>query len=216
MKRMAAACVILGFVTAAQGTMVITEFMYSGYSDGTIKISEFVEFTNIGTSPVNMAGWSYDDDSRTPGSVDLSAFGIVQPGESVILAEGLASDFITGWGLSGVKVIGSNSHNLGRADEINLYDASSMLVDRLTYNDQGSGSVAGPRARYYSANPPSLASLGTNYYADWGLSSVGDVYGSWANGYTDVANPGVFTLIPEPATAAFLALGGMALLRRYR
>lgn len=60
--------------SAAFGDMVISEWMYSG-TDG-----EYIEFTNNGSESVDMTGWSYDDDSQTPGTVDLSAFGVVEPG----------------------------------------------------------------------------------------------------------------------------------------
>lgn len=112
--------------------MRITEYMYQGVN------GEFVEFTNVGNTPIDMTGWSFDDDSpRTPGSFSLSAFRTVAPGESVILTESNANTFRTAWNLcSVVKIIGGLNQNLGRNDEINLYNASNMLVDRLTYGDQ--------------------------------------------------------------------------------
>ena len=61
--------------------MRVTEYMYDG-TDG-----EFIEFTNVGSTPVSMDGWSFDDDSGISGSFSLSAFGTVAAGESVILAE---------------------------------------------------------------------------------------------------------------------------------
>ncbi len=44
-------------------------------------------------------------------------------------------------------MIGGNAINLGRGDEINVYDARDVLVDRLTYDDAGVGDVAGPAHR---------------------------------------------------------------------
>src|SRR4029453_3210512 len=79
----------------------------------------------------------FDDSSRTAGAFNLSSFGTVQPGESVILCQTDAASFKAAWGLgASVKVIGLNDQNLGRADEINLYDNTNALVDRLTYDDQ--------------------------------------------------------------------------------
>ena len=97
--------------------MFITEWMYSGGN------GEFVEFTNMSGAPVNMSGWHYSDSDQGSMDLDISAFGIVQPGESVILTETAEATFRTAWALgAGVKIIGSNvNSNLGRVDEINLY-----------------------------------------------------------------------------------------------
>ncbi|HEY0340045.1 MAG TPA: lamin tail domain-containing protein, partial [Steroidobacteraceae bacterium] len=40
----------------------ITEFMYKGEGSP----GEFVEFTNMGTTAVDMTGWSEDDSTRVP------------------------------------------------------------------------------------------------------------------------------------------------------
>src|SRR4051794_14755396 len=75
--------------TAAQAGMMITEWMYQGGNTiaGVANADEFIEFTNVGLVPVDMSGWSFDDNSRLPGSQSLTAFGIVSPGESVVLAD---------------------------------------------------------------------------------------------------------------------------------
>jgi len=188
---------------AAHADMVITEWMYSGTG------GEFVEFTNTGPTEIDLTGWSFDDDSRIPGELDLSAFGPVQPGESVVITEDPAATFIADWGLSGVKVIGEYTNRLGRNDEINLYDAADNLVDRLTYGDEDfPGSI---RTKDASGNVPPPA-LGANDCYAAVLSSAGDGYGSYASSNGDVGNPGVY--VPEPASLAVLALGALAMLRR--
>lgn len=147
--------------------MRITEFMYNGTG------GEFVEFTNVGDQPAELAGWSYDDDSRIPYTFDLSAFGVVQPGESVIMTESGAAAFRATWGLcAGVKVIGNSEPGLGNGDEINLFDAQGNLVDRLTYPKGGP-----PFTNNRSAWVPAGA-LGANDAAAWVLSTVGDAEGS--------------------------------------
>jgi hypothetical protein len=186
----------------------ITEWMYSGNG------AEFVEFTNLGASAVSFAGWVYDDNSRltsaAAGAFDLSGFGLVGAGESVVITEGDASLFRTNWGLSAsVKVLGNYTNNLGRADEINLFDGAGNLVDRLTYGDQTfAGTV---RTQYSSGTPVSIAALGPQSVmpGNWVLSVTGDAYGSAMNREFDVGNPGQFILaaVPEPETYAMLLAG---------
>ncbi|MBN2578950.1 MAG: lamin tail domain-containing protein [Pirellulales bacterium] len=212
MKRvLATLSVLLFFASAAQAGMVITEWMYSGNS------GEYIEFTNTGTSDVDMTGWSFDDDSQTAGTVDLSAYGIVTPGKSVLLIEPTDTDaFRTAWSLpSTVKIIGGNGANLGRNDMINLYDSSSTLVDFLSYGDQTyPGSI---RTQNTSGIPIPMSNIGTHDVYDWNFAVSGDVYGSHTSSGGDVGNPGIF--VPEPATiwtlfCGLIAAGVFARLRR--
>lgn len=210
----------------APAAVVITEWLYhaghNAFGDGA---GEFVEFTNIGASAVDFAGWAYDDDSRVSspisGAFDLSAFGIVAPGESVIITELTEAQFRIEWGLvdSGVKILGGYTNNLGRNDEINLYDNGS-LIDRLTYGDQDWGSI---RTQGRSGHAGSAAALGANDSLLWVLSSVGDVEGSWASINGSIGSPGVTSfapvqVVPVPAALPLLvsALGGLAFMRRRR
>ncbi|MGQ0628566.1 MAG: lamin tail domain-containing protein [Phycisphaerales bacterium] len=190
----------------AAGQVRITEWMYQGAN------GEFIEFTNLGPDPVNMAGWSFDDDSRIAGVIDLSGFGVLQPGQSAILTDAVAADFMTAWGLAGVPVIGGNSAGLSRNDEINLFDNFSVLVARLTYGDQNI--VGTPRAQNRSVNIP-LADYGvTTAQTTWVLSTVGDGFGSRASTGADVGTPGTAT-IPGPG-AAVLALAWTVVAGRRR
>lgn len=203
LRALCAAALGLG-AAASQAQVQITEWMYNG-ADAT---GEYIEFTNLGSSAVNFSGWSFDDSSRTPGSMDLSALGVVGAGKSVLLTEATAAAFRAAWGLgSSVAVLGGNTNNLGRADEINLYDAGGALVDRLTYGDQTFlGTV---RAQNASGNPGTLADLGPQTVTSgWKLAAVGDLYGSHASTLGDIGNPGVFTLaVPEPGSYALLIAG---------
>jgi hypothetical protein len=186
----------------------ITEWMYNG--KGASSAGEFVELTNFGASPVDMTGWSFDDSSETPGSQSLSAFGAVASHESVILTDLSASDFRTDWSLpTSVKVIGGNSNNLSRADEINIYDDDNALVTQLTYDDQ---SIAGsPRTNNISGNPMTLAAalLTSADTTQWNLSANGDTYGSYTSAAGEIGNPGSFSFVPEPVSFALVILGGL-------
>jgi predicted extracellular nuclease len=200
----AVAMLVAAMTNSSQGAMRITEWAYQGNG------GEYIEFTNTGASPIDMTGWSFDDDSQSAGVVNLSAFGVVSPGESVILTEAVASSFRTAWGLApSVKVIGSNTTNLGRADQINIFNGPT-LVDTLTYGDQTfPGTI---RTQNVSGNPITLAALGTNNVAQWQLSFVGDAYGSHLSTLGDLGNPGIGNyVVPEPSTVALLILGSVAL-----
>lgn len=204
-----AAAPALALATAPAPNIQITEWMYNGNG----KTGEYIEFTNMGAVAVDFTGWSFDDNSRTPGSVSLSAFGVVGVGESVILTEASAADFRAAWNLApGVKVIGDNTNNLGRSDEINLYGAGGLLMDRLTYGDQVYGGTV--RAQNASGNPLAVSDLTSQTVtAAWVLAAPGDVFGSHyshVNGeFVDLGNPGqfIYAPVPEPGNYALLLAG---------
>jgi PEP-CTERM motif len=104
-------------------------------------------------------------------------------------------------------VIGPYSNdNLGNGDEINLYDASGDLVDRLTYGSN-------PRSDGTSAVPTSLSVIGANDIAGWVLSQNG-VAGAYAALGGDIGSPGYSpfaSTVPLPATAWLLISGFGAL-----
>lgn len=177
--------------------MVITEWMYQG---GSPTGGEYIELTNVGHQPMDLAGWSFDDSARQPGAFDLSDFGVVQPGESVIISEDPAEDFRAAWGLDPqVRIIGrlgvKSGNNLGRNDEINLYNAQGKLIDRLTYGDQSYPGT--PRTRWVSGNPQVSGALGANDVFQWVAAAEGDFQQSWLNAFGDRGNPGSFSMPPS-------------------
>lgn len=204
---MIVAAAVAGSATLATASIRITEWMYAGAN------GEFVEFTNLGNSAIDMTGWSYDDDSRLPGVFDLSGFGVVGAGESVVITESDAEVFRAAWGLSAsVRILGGYTNNLGRNDEINLFDANGDLVDRLTYGDQAfAGSI---RTQNISGNVlPEF--IGANNVLGWVFSANGDIQGSFLSSGGDLGNPGSY-VIPAPGAMALLGLGGLVGLRRRR
>lgn len=194
----------MGVVHAAsamgQPGMVISEWMYGGSSPTG---GEFIELTNLSAHPVDLSGWSIDDSNRVPGSFALDGAGILQPGESVVVTQDDAAAFRKQWSLSpGTAVIGGlgvvSGNNLGRNDEINVYDAKGQLVDRLTYGDQAiPGSI---RTQHASGIPQSWGALGANDVLQWRLSALGDDAGTWTSAFGDRGSPGTLTL-PAPTDA---------------
>lgn len=217
-KYLAALAVLLMACNSATAAIRITEWMYQGNPDEEIvapEAGEFVELTNIGNSPIDMTGWWFRDSGDSAAPFDLSEFGIVLPGESVVWTDWSAPLFKDAWGLgTDVDVIGFSEPGLGRGDTINIYDAADTLVDTLQYDDRD---VPGPpRTRQISANVP-LAALGMNDAAQAIASSVGDELGSYMNTRLEVGNPGIYTpltAIPEPASLALVAACGLLLMAR--
>jgi Lamin Tail Domain/Secretion system C-terminal sorting domain len=192
---------------AASAQIRITEYMYNGGGTG---LGEFVELTNVGSTAISMAGWSFDDNSRIAGSESLAAFGTVQPGESVIFTELAAEAFRTAWAMpTSVKIIGGNTNNLGRSDEINIYDNTNTLIDRLTYND----ATGGPRTVAVSGWTQ-RANLGANTITTWVLSAVNDTQFSWTATGGEIGSPGGYfktvprTLLTFVGTGLNVAEGG--------
>lgn len=197
--------------SASSAGLNITEWMYSGNG------AEFVELTNFSGGNIDFNGFSYDDSSRLPGTFDLSGFGIVANGESVIFTESTASDFRIDWNLNAsVKVLGGVSNNIGRSDEINIYgvfDGSSFpLIDSLTYSDKNfPGTI---RTKNISGRPGINLALGANDVSLWVLSSIGDIDNSYLSISGDIGSPGTSNIsaIPVPAAAWLFASGVFGLI----
>ena len=162
----------------------ITEYMYSG-ADG-----EIVELTNTSAAPIDVTGWSLDDQTGAAGTFDLSAAGIVQAGESIVVTDVAAGAFAAAWNLSGVTVLGGNQvAKIGRNDTLHIFDQSGAVVDRLAYGDEDF--PGSPRAKDSSAWICS-DSVGLDDPQLWTLSIAGDPQGSWASIGGDVASPGIW------------------------
>ena len=184
---------------AVPGQVVITEWMYNPLASA----SEFVEVTNIGGAPVDMTGYSFDDDSRASGTFSLAPLTTLAPGESGLIVETTAAAFRTEWGLADtVKVAGGNTANLGRADEINIFDGTT-LADRLTYGDQTF--VGTIRTQGKSGIPTSCLGLGANNVGLWKFAAVGDGLGSKASVAGDIGSPGAS---PLNACGPVIIVGG--------
>ncbi|MFO0859446.1 MAG: CotH kinase family protein [Phycisphaerales bacterium] len=179
----------INYTFSASGGMRITEYMYSGAN------GEFVEFTNMSSSAIDLTGWSFDDDHAIAGAFSLTPIGVVQPGESVIITEAVAATFRTAWNLgAGVKILGGLGsggvgNNLARNDQINLYNASGTLVDRLRFGDQ---TYPGTIRTQNASGQVCRDGVGQDSVSVWVLSKLGDAYGSVASAGGDKGSPGSY------------------------
>jgi hypothetical protein len=174
-----------------QSGMRITEYMYSGTN------GEFIELTNTSAQNIDLTGWSLDDQTGVPGTVDLSAAGIVTPGQSILLVDIAPATFAANWGLTGVTILGPNTTAaIGRNDEINLFDDTGAVVDRLTYGDEDF--PGSHRARDVAAAACHDA-LGANDVYRWSAAVVGDAWGSVASVGGNVGSPGSYVVVDCPA-----------------
>ncbi len=178
----------INYTFGATAGIRISEWMYAGVS------GEFIEFTNMSTAPIDMTGWSVDDNNATPGAFDLGALGTLAPGESAIVTDAVESIFRAAWGLAAnVKIIGElgvvSGNNLGRNDQINLYNAASNLEDQLFYGDQ---TYTGTIRTQNISGQTTCAGIGQNNVSAWQLSVVGDAFGSFAASTGDIGTPGSY------------------------
>ncbi len=187
----------------------ITEYMYKNENSP----GEFVQFTNLGTTAVNMTTFSEDDSTGQPGVHPLGGLGILQPGQSGILAESDAATFEAAWNLPATTpfVDEGSKDNLGKTDSIYLFDdvnGTEQIVDLLNYG------TTGPRTDGVAAVPGSASVIGTNNSAGWVLLTAGQDGAIQANGDGDVGSPGYSSFaspVPLPA-AAWLLMSGLGAL----
>ncbi|HEY4342347.1 MAG TPA: lamin tail domain-containing protein [Steroidobacteraceae bacterium] len=183
----------------------ITEFMYKNENSP----GEFIQFTNLGTTAVDMTGWSEDAGTKV-GVHSLSSFGVLQPGQSAILAQATQSAFDSAWNLASTVpyAIENSSDNLGNGDTITLFNASGAVIDNLVYGTS-------PRSDGVAVVPGSAGAVGTNDYTGWVLLSAGQDGAFRANGSGDIGSPGFSSFAPSPVplpAAAWLLVSGLGVL----
>ncbi len=207
---------LLVAAASANADIRITEYEYQALNGTTSMLFEYVELANVGATPVDMTGWSFDDSSRAPGSTSLSSLGIVAPGEAVIITEAADAGFRARWNLgASVKIVAANANNLGRGDEINIYDAGTNLVDRLTFDDTiFAGTVRANGVSVWRYRSDGGGPYG-NQDATWLKSIVGDAQNSFTavSPASDVGSPGVY-VAPAPGSIALIGLAGLVAGRR--
>lgn len=189
--RLACTLAAAALAANAQAQIRVTEFMYFG-ADG-----EFIELTNVGGSPVDLTGWSLDDQTAMPGTFDLSAAGIVAPGESIVVTDRDAANFSASWSLAGVVVLGGNAvAPIGRNDAIHVFDDASQPVDVLRYGDEDfPGTIRTTGASGHGCE----AALGVDDIYRWTRAEIGDAWGSIISVNGDVGSPGTHVSVDCPS-----------------
>ena len=164
---------------AGDQDLYITEVMYTGL------FGEFVEVTNTGAAAVDVNGWVFDDNSRSfaSGTVLFTSTTSLNQNQCFVITEVSEAVFTQAWFTDAshstpsslVAIYENNSNNLGRSDEVNIYENGGTLVDRLTFNDQATSGAdeKGPRTEEISAVPGPSTVLGDNKFKNWVLSAVG-------------------------------------------
>lgn len=221
------ALIALFAATSAHASVRITEFMSEGQGltgpgSGANRQREFFEITNLGSSPVDVSTWSYNDNNVNDPNNFGPGISSIAAGESIVFTQMPVENFRSYWNLpTSVRVVSYGQlSNLGNNDTINIYNSftqnASTLVDSLTYSELVRGSGV-------SRNRPWDG--GTSQYTNdaWVVAAAGDIYQSRlapnpifpvGNEYIDLANPGVY--VPAPASALFITLATASLSRRRR
>lgn len=175
----------------------ITEIAYGGKLATSGPDGEYAELTNIGTAAQDFTGWTYGvtkGSASTPpssGTVDLSPFGTVQPGESVLITDLTPAQFRTEWGLkASVKIVNDGSTAIDSGpDTVGVFDNTGTLQDSLGYA-KGAFSAKGVSAEVQAGQTAS-----TTVPTGWtDPSTVGDADGAWTSAHGAVGSPGTSAL----------------------
>lgn len=217
-------CTALLATSSTHAAIVITEVMSSSGHAGGSGNGDWFELYNTGATAVDLTGWSWDDNTVTPGSHSLGSISIAAGGYVVVVDENatLISNWVNDvWGITGSNFVVVNNTAAGFSglgsggDAINIYDSSSTLVTSVTFGTATAGSsfewnilgnsldvsVAGENGAYVA-----LLDGNDNAADDNPL-----LYGPGS----DIASPG--SAVPEPGISSLLLLGAAAgILRRRR
>jgi hypothetical protein len=180
----------------------ITEVAYGGKIADPNGDGEYVELTNVGNAPQDFTGWTYTGKAGA-GTLPLDGFGIVAPGESVIVTDVSAAAFDADWGLPATtKIVDDKAKGFSVTldkgpDTPTVYDSTNAVVDSVSYQAgffSGKGVSAWVDAAHLGAKADTTG---------WTISAVGDAQGSRTSASGSVGSPASFT-----ATGAGDTTGG--------
>ncbi len=144
---------------AAPTDVVINEMMYHALSD--LDGDDYLELTNIGTSPVDLSGWTFSGITLT-----LPTGTSIAPGGYLVVAKD-AVQFQARYGFAPAAVYTGNLSNSG--ETISLKDNTAAVVDTVTYGQED------PWPARADGTGPSLelidASLNNDDYLNWATAT---------------------------------------------
>lgn len=197
----------------AQSAIFITEVMSDSSHPGGTSNGDWFELTNSGALAVNITGWSWDDDSNTPGTAGFGGLTTINPGQSILVVRettGQEASWASDWGVTGATLV-----NLGAGsgipdfsvsgDTLYIYDNTNTQVTTVTFGSSTQG---------FSFEWDGLGnSLGLSANGENGAFRASSDGASGTG--VDIGSPGV-AQIPEPSRLLLLAAGTLAATLRRR
>ena len=115
-----------------RNVLIINEIMYDPETNN----SEYVEFYNLSSNPVNIGGWKFEDENRNTNKLIETSF-VIQPQEYFILiADSSALDTYNLREYENKNILGESSLGLLNTGElILLKDLRGNVIDSVFYND---------------------------------------------------------------------------------
>lgn len=164
-----------GFVFPCNAQVVITEFM-ADPSKVADNVGEWIELFNIGTSSVDLNGWTLKDNGSNIHIINNGAPLVILSGSYIVL--GMNSDFNSNGGLT-VDYVYSNFTLANTGDAIILVDKTGTIVDEVNYSSTVTG-------RSWNLDPAHYSTLDNNNFNYW--CNATSVYGLGDYGNPRVAN----------------------------
>jgi len=180
----ATASVVITQPAGALASLIITEISYNGPESGT-DTTEFIEFQNVGSTAVNLTGYTFSQ-----GVNHTFTGGLVAPGDYFVIAYD-SSAFRNTYGLDADDIWTSGGLSNG-GEDITIVDNFGRTVDSVNFDDGGawpSGSGAGQADGGGASIILCDSTLDNNLGTSWN-AAISPVVGQIVNGFQIFANPG--------------------------